>query len=92
VKVTIDVTQEDINDGEPGTCWGCPIALAASRALPYAEDVSVGADMLTVGEYDADLPMLASDFVHRFDNGKPTGGPFAFEVELPDVLAEAVAK
>jgi hypothetical protein len=36
MKLTIDITAEDINHGEPGNCYECPVAIATKRACEAA--------------------------------------------------------
>jgi hypothetical protein len=83
--VTIDVTQEDIDSGEPLSCNSCPIALAAERA-GFA-DVSVGGYLWFVNtdglRLRASIPPVALEFIGDFDN-EETVVPFSFSVEIPE--------
>ncbi len=77
----INVTQEDIDRGEPSRPSGCPIAIALRRLIP---GVIVG----TIGIYDASYdkltrgtPRRAAEFIRRFDLGQSVK-PFRFQVTL----------
>jgi len=78
---TIDVTEEDINDGVRQNCWTCPIALAAVRSLD--DHTAYAALFLFVrrpgGTLSAPLPNEAVRFMSDFDAGLPVK-PFSFTV------------
>lgn len=72
---TVEVTAEDIVNGERGYCTLCPVALALQRTHPVKDGWLVGhyaatlVAMKRVGrrsEYDHD----AVNFITRFDDGE----------------------
>ena len=81
--VTIDVTQEDIDNGVRAMCDKCPIALAIARKIKcdiyvstfltrlYYEDLGL--------EFSNSTPMYT--FVKNFDQGVPVQ-PFSFELDI----------
>lgn len=82
MKVTIDVTQEDINDGEQEAGCSCPVALAARRVLTQVPDLYVASATLlrampgpdNVRELTiTDLPQEAREFIVSFDSACPSG-------------------
>lgn len=81
-KVTVHVTQEDIERGEPYDPEGCMLALAMRRAIPGA---IVGKDWFTLPGFVGALPTEACAARQRFDRGGQLAGilPFSFEVEVP---------
>lgn len=89
MNVTISVTQDDINEGEPAECGICPIALAARRALKTAAELSVFSDHIkiyfAVRVVLAALPRIAQDFIIDFDNFDPVQ-PFSFDLDIADDL------
>ena len=83
MKFTIDVTQEDINDGKQKSYWKCPIALALKRKT--GKDYFVSYMVSLSNDIESKLvpiPPLAADFIRAFDAGRPVH-PFTFEIELP---------
>jgi hypothetical protein len=90
--ITIEVTQEDIDKGEPGEACRCPIARAVSRLTPPGTLVVVDGkgiefqDLETeVGFAGALLPYAAEIFAVRFDRCEPVS-PFSFALDIPDGL------
>lgn len=86
MKLHIEVTPEDIEDGMPGFGSSCPVALALRRSLDaYASydgaESSVGEGALYVCHRPHPLPPLVQDFVRRFDAGRSVE-PLSFDVEL----------
>jgi len=79
----IDVTQDDIDFGEPHKPCDCPIALAIDRqwpgSLPYvnADGISLTIDGV---EYDYYMPDIAVSFMDAFDDGDPVR-PFSFTID-----------
>jgi hypothetical protein len=82
----VQVTQEDIEQGEQGSCKHCPIAIAVSRAT--GKKAYVGYDGISTGElpgpmfeprWQYETPKVARDFIVDFDYGLPTH-PFEFEL------------
>ena len=79
----VRVTSEHIKHGEPDDCGKCPVALALLDAIPYATDVAVDHDELTVWVpghmWQASTPPAAQLFIAEFDNFEPVA-PFDFTV------------
>jgi hypothetical protein len=82
-KHTINVTQEDIDQGKRTSPTQCAVALAMRRET---------GNEWVVGEYDMDnfqtnigvrLPEEARTFIKDFDYGRPVE-PFSFTVDIAD--------
>lgn len=91
--VTIEVTQEDIDNGVGGNCAYCPVARAAARAFPDKPMVRVGSNILWVFDtldtrrprMEYTLPVKASDFIARFDKHGPEAvAPFTFTIDTSE--------
>jgi hypothetical protein len=83
----VEVTQKDIERGRPGACWGCPIALAISRACGCDASVTHPSVLLkpTSGYYlRSRLPDEARDWLLRFDRREAVE-PISFD--LPETVA-----
>jgi hypothetical protein len=86
--VDVHVKDEDIRDGDQGSCSECPVALALSRAIPNAA-IHVFDDSVIIMPYDSDrrfslnLPDNVCDFISSFDNDGDVW-PFSFQLELDD--------
>ena len=90
----IQVTKEDIEKGEKGSCEWCPVALAIQRTydLKNGKDKMVTVDGDGVGIWDKNngeqhyqLPQIARDFIHTFDNwtflnDRAYFKPFSFKI------------
>ena len=83
----IQVTKEDIKKGEQGSCEWCPVALAIQRT--YGKDKLVTVDVDSMGiwqdnrEQHYQLPLIARDFIHDFDNSDIKSEqlkPFLFKI------------
>lgn len=91
-KLLVQVSQEDILNGNPGSSCFCPIALAIKRALPStcrATDVRVRAEAVYFfldGEAQAvsRLSHRAARFIRIFDLSNEPTEPFRFFVEVPE--------
>lgn len=81
MKVNVNVTREDIQEGRNFDCHKCPIARAVTRALsgkvPSKAVVSVGIDLVSVSLprskkvlFTGTLPRKGVYFVATFDLGK----------------------
>lgn len=90
-NVTIKVTQQHIDAGQPHSSVSCPIALAISDN-EIALNLRVGVGLTTANLYmwsqtdnslhhvaDAVMPQNAERFVAEFDAGKPVK-PFEFNL------------
>ena len=84
----IQVTKEDIEKGEKGSCEWCPVALAIQRT--YGKDKIVIVDHSHAEIWDKgtweehyQLPQIARDFIHNFDNSDIKSEqlkPFLFKI------------
>lgn len=89
----IQITQEDINLGECGSCTRCPIALGTNRALREHDRVDLLSEVSAYQielqdewenvKAEIDLPARARDFVRKFDDGESVQ-PFCFEIPDPN--------
>ena len=71
MKITIDVTQEDINKGIRDNESRCPVAKAIRRTFNGAKNIQVGTaivfDLQNI-HYSADLPKKLNTFISNFDH------------------------
>jgi hypothetical protein len=90
-KVTFKVTQQHIDDGEPGNDSSCPVALcikewALEETGVDSIQVHVGNDEIQVGFLPmVEAPGIVKNFVEYFDDEGHAGiyvRPFEFELEL----------
>lgn len=96
MKLTIEVTKEDIDQGIRGNACLCPIARAINRVAPSAQTATVHAKkaflVRTTGGVvlHALLPFEATLFVEQFDRssvfdrGEPWRKPFSFDLTFWD--------
>lgn len=95
MNVTIEVTQDDIDKGEPGNPCACPIWWALHRAFP-ALPMFVGTAVIRcdhAGSHApvfARLPQSARDFIARLDTAHSVE-PFSFDLDVPDDLMAGAA-
>lgn len=80
MRLHVEVTEDDIKQGEAGSCLNCPIALALQRHSPNT-DIVVQGDWCVFGDREADLPPAAQAFIAAFDDGDPVES-FAFDLDL----------
>jgi hypothetical protein len=81
---TIDVTQDEIDEGQPGNPFTCPIALAINRRFPcaYAEVCSTSIDFDLDGVcHRFNVSREVRHFISDFDEREPVR-PFTFVLEL----------
>ena len=83
----IEVTQEDIDNGEPGGIYSCPIAESLKREFGSSICV-VGQKTCTVGSATIWLSDNVTRFINDFDNGEPVQ-PFSFLLEVEDDAIQA---
>lgn len=78
--VRIDVTQDDIDHGEPLAPCECPVALALRRIFPGAA-VAVIVGEMAVDGWLINPPAAVNAFIEDFDHqGQDIPGPFSFEL------------
>jgi hypothetical protein len=88
--IWIEVTEDDIRNGEPCDTERCPIARALYRATLVHFDVNKNRVMLLGGGGTWPLESAAAKrFIDLFDNDADVK-PFAFQIRLPS-LAELSA-
>jgi hypothetical protein len=88
VKVIIEVTQQDIDNGIRNACSKCPIALALTRTMGSAFSevtITTCSTHFPLRENKEDLrayiPEIARNFIQTFDKGLPVK-PLSFELEM----------
>lgn len=97
MKLTINVTQKDIDGGYRCSSFSCPIAIAATRAISSLASrearaclgVDVDGSNLLFFRHDMPddlkpVPHDQHDWIVAFDDGKANVKPFSFEVDIPD--------
>lgn len=85
--VEVEVTMDDIVDGERRSCHLCPIARAVARA--FAVDFAIvaeGAIALPDGRRFP-TPDIARAFIFNFDEGMRPVEPFRFTIDTERQLA-----
>ena len=65
--MTIQMIQRDIDNGEPGVCSSCPIALAIKRTFGLQNNVEVS-DFIWVQNRVYRITEKIFRFIERFDN------------------------
>jgi len=84
--VKIEVTADDIKNGDKRTCVSCPVALALGRALgSYAFAGPISLFPYSGSTLRIDTPDEVIQFMTNFDAGLPVQ-PFSFTI--PDALLE----
>ena len=85
MKLKVEVTQEDIDNGVQQHSEKCPIACALKRLVKnpeVSEEIEFDQDET---RFVADLPSDASSFIHLFDEeGSIAVKPFSFEIEAEE--------
>ncbi len=77
----IEVTQEDIRNGQRGNPCECPIAIACHRAFPDASYVRIQS-IAFIDDRDYAMPEESHDFMRKFDLQGPSAvSPFTFDLE-----------
>ena len=74
----IEVTQEDIDNGEKLSETNCAVALAINSCMGI-EWAFVGAKTVDLGFDKIELPIEVQHFIENFDNDFPVK-PFSFEL------------
>lgn len=84
VRIAVDVTQADIDNGIRAECKKCPVALALTRVLRKREDAKVHFATVNLRNEAYLMPKRARDWIWNFDD---TGDvkPFRFRMTLPAV-------
>lgn len=75
----IQVTQEDIDQGEPGEPESCAVAKAIRRQLkPQHVQVT---DVIEINNSDFEAPPAVIEFIERYDHGHRVQ-PFEFDLAV----------
>ena len=78
----IQVTQREIDDGEPGNAESCPVALAIMRTLDV-DDVRVKYAEIWIEGQKFEAPLKVCGFVENFDDEDgDIPEPFEFDLEM----------
>lgn len=89
-SVQINVTQDHIKRGKPGSACTCAVALAIIYATGKWGNVTVSDVGIHIAGYEpVKTPAHVADWIVRFDSGQPVE-PISFEIELVEVADEAV--
>ena len=85
---TVNVTQDKLDEGEPGNSCACPVALAILQDVPDVEHVQVD-DSIQIRFFTGDTvrihtPEPVAKLISDFDNGVRVS-PFSFELHHPDL-------
>lgn len=83
--VKIVVTASDIKRGRRCSAFGCPVALAACRALGLDDDalpLGVSDEINVYNKIRYSIPDKAIEWIKRFDDSLPVE-PFEFEAVPP---------
>lgn len=93
MRLTVNVTQSMIENGETADCEECPVAIGVYRVLAdtYPEHAELIPFVTGIGTmlrtadglcaYAAKTPKRVQDFIRAFDSGKRVE-PFSFELEF----------
>lgn len=90
--LTVNVTQEMIDNGVQDNCEKCPVALALNTAMTEADYEYAHLEVIDPEffylwgreEHCIGLPGEASEFINDFDyDGRESVKPISFEVQLP---------
>lgn len=90
---TINVTQEDINNGVKGSPRKCPVALAVQRQIPSARvfvqtGYYVKRKLFSSRQIDFKIPYQVGNRIVSFDFGHDFAGekmePFTFQLEISE--------
>lgn len=90
MKITINVTKKDIENGTRDCSISCPVALASSRKI-IGRKLYVSSHNITSFKRDCIskifigiLPSTAREFIHALDTfGKDNLSPFRFSIDIP---------
>jgi hypothetical protein len=85
--ITVDVTQDDIDQGKCSNVRDCAVARATARALDMNEGVMFGSTIAYLGVLTPTepvrLPEEVKTFITAFDSREAVK-PFSFSLEIPD--------
>ncbi len=88
MKVTVSVTQQDIDKGRAKNVLCCPVALALRRATGKGWTVGMASVSPHKSRTGIALPAEAVSFIDNLDDCADVK-PFAFHLDVPDDLASA---
>jgi hypothetical protein len=89
MRVKVEVTQEDIDQGIPSDCTDCPVALALCRVLDLPDTITVAHSIIRLPTPDGwqriRIPDHVRQWIYTFDRkGRSRVGPMTFELEVPE--------
>jgi hypothetical protein len=92
MTLTIEVTQEDIDNGQKCDANYCPIALAVRQTVKnYRQYLSVQPTVMYVDDgkviREYKMPAVAEQFVRLFDDDEDVE-PFTFTADLKEVYED----
>lgn len=82
--LTIEVTQDDIDMGEPGLHCLCAVALAIKRVTGQRASVGLNSIGLRPDGPEVPTPTDMAEFIDLFDEDKSLCRPETFILTLPD--------
>jgi hypothetical protein len=84
-KIKIEVTRQDIDKGEKGSCDNCAVARAVNRHIDGLGGVESDGTIWYYNEGIHEIPTSkkVARFIDRFDEGKDVK-PFTFTLNAPD--------
>ena len=86
-RIRINVTNEDIEKGNKGSIWHCPVALAVKRRLPEKHLYVTNYGYVVIETRDIVLSQKVQDFIDDFDGWKNTSfNSFSFYIKVPEEL------
>lgn len=97
MNITINVTNDDIWDGERDDCENCPIAKAIGRVINPDFYFRVQHAYIVISRRPSKvclaqilMPKIATNFIIDFDSRKGTS-PFSFEIEISEEFLRSAA-
>jgi hypothetical protein len=88
MKVTINVTEEDIKQGEKQHCSRCPVALALRR-VAKGEPAVIGYSIIFSKDIEIETPDDVVEWIMDFDDDDGCDvSPFSFEMDLPEEVVK----
>ena len=87
MRITVNVSEDMIYEGEPSRPSECPIALGILEVLPASKPCVIGpirgVRLEVWGQKKvAKLPEIAADFIRGYDLGKEWFSPITFPLEI----------
>lgn len=90
----IEVTADDIINGDKNNCYACPVALAVKRKINTSSYIYTEAFIVVhrynINIYNSDnslsihMPNNVINFIKDFDGEQKNLAPFSFELDIPE--------